>query len=231
MARNQKTTFIAIHGFLGNINDFLPLKDLGVEVLPINIHPKSRGFCSWEQLVSDVANEIFNLSQAQEIKGLMGYSMGGRLVLDVLLQEPKIKIENIFTLSAHTGQYYDEEIKQKQTFNQNSLQLLKDQGVGDFISYWQSLDLFKADAKLVQSSWSEEEMAHGLEHWSLPKKKKLPVLDNQKWVYAYGQRDQKYSDLAVRLKKTQPLVKLKELKDRGHRLLQKSDFEQILELK
>lgn len=232
MARDSKTTFIVLHGFLGDTESFAELKKMDVIYHPIDLRPLTHNFCAWDKLIEQVTEQIKAVTQERTQVCLMGYSMGGRLLLECLKNLELNKYQQIFLISSHLGFYQDDELEKKRGFDSQCLKILKNGDVDGFLEFWNNLELFKADPIKSATSWNYNEIAHGLTHWTQAQEQDFLINQkyHDKFIYAYGQLDNKYRNQGVRFKERHPGINLCELKGRGHRLLSRSDLAKILDL-
>jgi 2-succinyl-6-hydroxy-2,4-cyclohexadiene-1-carboxylate synthase len=141
-------TVYAVHGFLGQPNDWkvlypslLPIKKM-ISVDLYKIATPALGFESWALSLNKQALE----DSAPRI--LLGYSLGGRLALHALLQQPKIWDGAIF-ISTHGGIEHSAEkqnrlkedlIWSKKFYSESWLDLLNDWNARSAFAYSKKLN-------------------------------------------------------------------------------------------
>jgi len=199
----MKTNIYALHGFLGLPADWDDIKrELGEQLHTPDLfaisHP-SNGLQSF--------GHAFNKYVAQEpaIKRiLLGYSLGGRLSLHALLDEPELWTGAII-ISANTGISYD---KEKEARYKNDIRwsqrFLNDEWKA-LIKDWNSQNAFSGQAPAFhrkETNYLREHLAEALVHWSLAKQNdlqdciaKLPV----PILWIAGEKDIKYVEIARRI--------------------------------
>lgn len=235
MERNKTTTVVALHGFLGSSSDFASLNQYvtssEINLFSLNIKPSIQDFCYWDQLVEKVSRDINVISNETTTEAIiMGYSMGGRLVLDMLQNNLLQHFHKIVFISSHMSLYSEKEAQQKEHFNQKSLEKITIESDKEFLRYWNNLELFANDKPLTEHDWTKQDMEHYFNHWAHPTPRHMPLqlLEAQKVYYVNGSKDFKYQLQAQNLKTELPEVKHLEISGRGHRLLETQDLKQIL---
>ncbi|HXH75156.1 MAG TPA: alpha/beta fold hydrolase [Bacteriovoracaceae bacterium] len=166
------------HGFLGSPNDF--------DFLP---HRKD---IKCHDLSSDLNINL------QPDDTLIGYSMGGRLALD-LAAKAEFKIKRLVLINAHPGfSTEDEKVTRRQWEGLIEQKLLDE----NFMSYWNSLPIFKGDSPL--SEMSPEKLLNSRKIFQKlrlsAQKDYLPEIEKQldKVFWIIGLQDEKYCGLAER---------------------------------
>lgn len=154
--------FVALHGFLGSLKDW-ELLDMPWNVLAIALHPK-RDFQTFAKEFNAWAKK--NLAPP---RGIMGYSLGGRLALHALLDDPSLWSKGIL-ISTHPGLCGEEEkqkrVKHDQAWAKRFLQdpwdiLMKD---------WEAQEVFKNETYRFfrkEADYKREDLAKWLTHFSL----------------------------------------------------------------
>lgn len=160
------------HGFLGSPEDFAFLK--GSDVI---IHDLYRGIPETHQ--DDI---------------LIGYSMGGRLAMELA---KKNGFQKLVLINAHPGLSDDKEREIRTQWEEEVLERLANEET--FLSWWNALPLFKSDRPLEKIP---EGSAALFRKMALSRQENfLPFLEENKdrvhWIL--GAKDPKYSALAERL--------------------------------
>lgn len=120
------------HGFLGSPSDFSFL-------------PKKKDI-----LLHDLYHFDLDTLEISPEDTLIGYSMGGRFALE-LASKFQFKIKKLVIINSHPG-LADEDKKERNLWEESVLQRLRTDTPGEFLTYWNSLPLFKNDAPLTELS-------------------------------------------------------------------------------
>lgn len=192
-----------LHGFLGSPSDFFFLKNNHVifhDLYHMDTYPTLN--------VDDI---------------LIGYSMGGRIALDVA-RSVDFKIKKIVLISSHPGLTTNEEKEDRKKFEEKVLENLKKMERQDFLNWWNSLPIFQGDEPIDVTA------DRYLKSYELFKKYRLSEQDNyqmdilknkDKFLYLAGEYDEKYKAIANDMFLASGL-KVK-LVSGGHRLFQKRE--------
>lgn len=191
------------HGFLGSPEDFLFLKREGV-----------------------VLHDLYHLDQLPSVgedDTLIGYSMGGRVCLEIA-EKIKFKLKKIILINAHPGLSTDEEKSARKEFEKKILENLTTMTKVDFLIWWNGLPLFRYDQPINTSLERFEKSPKLFKRYLLSEQKDhLPDLIEfrDKIIYVVGLMDEKYMDLVGELLLPHD-IPIKGLSG-GHRLYQNQD--------
>lgn len=150
---------VALHGFLGSPKDWEPWDNL----LPIAIKP--------EDNFQTFAKELNAWAKA-EIKApraLMGYSLGGRLALHALLDDPSIWSKGIL-ISTHPGLASEEERIKRLQHDQEWAKRFCNDPWEVLMRDWEAQGVFKNETHRFirnETDYKREELAKWLTHFSL----------------------------------------------------------------
>ncbi len=188
------------HGFLGSPNDF--------------------SFLQHEDNIThhDLLNFDLNEFKLNPHDTLVGYSMGGRLAMEIAFKN-EFQLKNLVLINAHPGLEHESEISERKKWEDTILNKMSE---AHFINYWNELPIFKDDLPLKEiTSERLHRFKNLFEKLRLSDQENfLPSLSEHrsKVLYLIGKYDLKYFDLAQ--KKLIP-AKLKcHIIDGGHRLFQ-----------
>jgi 2-succinyl-6-hydroxy-2,4-cyclohexadiene-1-carboxylate synthase len=190
------------HGFLGSPQDFsfLPHRDdiklydlLDFKSAPI-IHPEDT---------------------------LIGYSMGGRIALE-LAAKNNFNIKKLILISSHPGLESQDEKSLRAKWEDEVLSRLNTQDSEAFEEYWNNLPIFTYDQPIKVKNLNSYASVFGQFRLS-EQKNFLPELSVQteKLLWIIGERDEKYRKLAE--DELLPRGISVRFIDGGHRLFQNSD--------
>ncbi len=227
----MKHNILALHGFMGNQNNFhflaKELKLLGMNLHTINL-PGHDGTPMTP--VSSFFNKLTHYIRKNQIDTLYGYSLGGRLALEYLTNRPSGSIKALILESANPGLGPLELRYQRYLADQQLLNSIHDeQSFQLFLTKWYGMDLFKT---IHQSSYfqtvqrSRHYNASQIQQWqkalqlfSVGRRPNLwPTLRLLKrpLLYLSGEEDQKYHTIGERIQKLDPRLKHQSFKNHSH---------------
>ncbi len=132
---------------------------------------------------------------------LIGYSMGGRIAMEIA-ERNQFKIKRLIILSAHPG-LETHELRERNIWEESVLQRLKDLTPEAFLTYWNQLPLFKADSPLNHLYYERFKLSYALfEKNRLSRQPNfVPGLlkHKEKVTWIVGSQDEKYLSLAKKL--------------------------------
>lgn len=166
------------HGFLGSPSDFDFLK-----TYPVKIH------------------DLYQMQELPAVSAedtLIGYSMGGRIALEIAAKND-FDVKKLILISAHPGLATDEEKFQRLEFETKVINELKNQKREAFLEWWNSLPIFHFDGPINVSDERYQQSAELFERFRLSKQANfLPEIlkHKEKVLYIMGLFDEKYMDLA-----------------------------------
>lgn len=169
----------AIHGFLG-----LPSDWAGFDVEPVSIGTAD-SIEAWAKHFND------RVRREKVRRIVVGYSMGGRLALHALVQEPELW-EKAILVSTHKGIEADKETRLKND-EAWALRFERDPWY-EVVADWMAQPIFKGTSGplRVESDFNRSELASHLRNFSLAKQ---APLDHEKAVWVVGERDEAYRKL------------------------------------
>lgn len=192
--------------------------------------PEEYNFLQGKDIISHDLYHLKSLPEVNQEDTLIGYSMGGRIALEIASQL-QFKIKKIVLINSHPGLQTDEERELRVPFENKIISLLKTLSKEEFLKEWNRYPIFKDDDPITELS--EERYQGSLELFEnnlLSKQKNyLPelILNRDKVLYILGLKDEKYVDMAQELLINHD-IDVKGI-DGGHRLLQhKNELKEIL---
>jgi len=190
------------HGFLGSPQDFsfLPKRE------EIKLH--------------DLLDLNPNLS-IESHDTLIGYSMGGRIALE-LAHQRNFDIKKLVLIGSHPGLSSVEERQKRALWEDEVLSRLESSTPQEFESYWNSLSVFEHDQPIRIEN--QKLYASLFDHFRLSRQENfLPYLKNhrERLLWIVGSHDEKYRKIAQET--LAPLGIATRVIDGGHRLFQNSD--------
>lgn len=233
---NAPNRVLALHGFMANGQAWESFADyLGADwqVIAPDIAPRTLDEAHFDAICDDIAQRLYGLSPWVEEEDpywretycetynwpappiLLGYSMGGRIALELLWRYPDVPISALVLESAGLG--VDDDVERDDYFlrAQTWAQRFRTQSPQEYVSWWESLPLFETQRSLpaqvrerqraMRLSISPEVLANltvgiGVEHMHSAEENRallrslrsggLPV------TYVAGEQDTKYSVIA-----------------------------------
>jgi 2-succinyl-6-hydroxy-2,4-cyclohexadiene-1-carboxylate synthase len=206
---SHKHTIWALHGFLGRPEDFQNLPDLTAKA-PNIFDSEITSLKGWAH--------TFNLT----LRGssvLLGYSMGGRLALHCLLDNPRI-FEAAILLAPHPGLENSQERSLRLNHDRIWAERFRQEPWPTLIHDWNQQPIFKGSSpqKRLEHDFCRQQLARCLDHFSLGRQEhltpqinelKLPIL----WLHAEAE-GKNIQGLSLR----HPQSKIMPMKG-GHRFL------------
>lgn len=206
--------WLALHGFLGDSGQWDFLRSLGI-VEAIDLYPLME--MSKEELLD------YLLKKVERGTKLIGYSMGGRIAMELFLRDPN-KFSNLYILASHPGLEHKEDIKNRLLWENQWVEKLD--GPRDlFIKDWNKQEIFKNDKPINFPNVEISQIKKCIEVWGLSKQDNLvPKLKDysDKVIWLIGSEDKHYKKIAA--------TNIKEyfyahcVTGAGHRLLQHPNY-------
>ncbi|PID16203.1 2-succinyl-6-hydroxy-2,4-cyclohexadiene-1-carboxylate synthase [Sporosarcina sp. P34] len=225
-----------LHGFTGSTATWQQT----IEVLAANYHvvaidlighgkteaPETSTRYKMEEQIKD----LYEILQKLEIKQpvLLGYSMGGRVALGYTATYPE-KVAGLILESSSPGLYTTEQQIARRTADAKLADQIEQQGMVEFVDFWQEIPLFHSQKKLSESQQqavrserlnqrptglanSLRGMGTGSQpsYWQTLEQLSLPVL------LITGSEDEKFETIAQEMLKRLPNARHETIKDAGH---------------
>ena len=215
-----KTLIYAIHGFLGNSSDWDIIKScLDSEVLFI-----AEDIFSKKQSMDFFLERVDSFKEFQCKKIFLGYSMGGRLGLQILKKCPESFDHYVF-LSTNIGLPAESiEDRERRVLNdQRWSEKISLENWDIFLKEWNSQNVFqgsKAECQRHVEQYDLFKLKESLVKWSLGFQEDFSDVvkeHNSKITWVVGDRDEKYCEMAESLKSKNILLDFKKVSS-GHRL-------------
>jgi 2-succinyl-6-hydroxy-2,4-cyclohexadiene-1-carboxylate synthase len=193
-----------LHGFLGTKEDWRDLwKFLSPHLFCYAIDLPGHGSAA---AISKDYLEVLE----REVRGsvLVGYSLGGRLALQLAARNPEA-YSHVVILSAHPGLICAEEKRARLMHDQEWATLLKQSGIDTFLKQWYAQPLFRSLEKrpellqqLLEKRKSQDphQMADVLMQLSLGRQERIETF-HPRTLFLYGDADEKYQKIYSALPK------------------------------
>jgi 2-succinyl-6-hydroxy-2,4-cyclohexadiene-1-carboxylate synthase len=148
--------------------------------------------------------------------------MGGRIAME-LAYKTNFKLKKLVLINAHPGLESEEERSERSLFEDKIFERLQHSTQDEFMTWWNSLPLFKSDKAISTTPERFQKSAELFNRYRLSKQQNyLPMLGEykDKVLFIGGLDDEKYMDLVS--EKLIPLdIEIKGIQG-GHRLFQKT---------
>lgn len=196
-------------------------------------HPPCRHQCSD---ASTFAGEVDRLAgwlgdRSEEPCHLLGYSMGARVGLALLLTYPRLFV-GATLVGVHPGLVDQAERSQRATLDESRAQDLETHGVRRFIDRWQQIPLFASQEKLPPAVLAQQQemrlghraagLARALRVLGLAKmpnyRDRLPTLGLPVRLVV-GEKDRKFQRLAQDMVELQPRFEVVQIPGVGHNVV------------
>ncbi|RLA62938.1 MAG: 2-succinyl-6-hydroxy-2,4-cyclohexadiene-1-carboxylate synthase [Epsilonproteobacteria bacterium] len=213
-----------LHGFMGKGSDWSKLatelsQNYYCHLIDLPGHGKSTAEV---ENLKDLTRLILDSLSPKKKLTIIGYSMGGRIALYMILTFPELFNKAIIE-SASPG---IKNIKERETRYQSDLNLLSDiKSFRSFLNSWYENPLF-GDLTGLKETLIEEKLENDPEKlksalkflsvgnqpnlWEMIKKLSVPTL------YISGDRDKKYSQIGEELTELSPMITKKVIKNAAH---------------
>jgi|694.fasta_scaffold26243_9 2-succinyl-6-hydroxy-2,4-cyclohexadiene-1-carboxylate synthase len=190
---HTKLNIIALHGFLGSPADWVPFREMITH--PLALDREELPFREWAL--------YFNQTKVPKVGKnlLIGYSLGARLAMHILLDNPSLWAGAIF-ISGHPGLKTKEEQQARLSSDRHWAQRFLTEPWDLLIQEWNRNPIFDNRPFAVdhlEQDFDRKTLANQLCHWSLghqenlrPQLKKL----NIPLLFMSGEKDSKFSAIA-----------------------------------
>lgn len=228
----EKTLIVALHGFLGGPEDWSGwYRHYGLgrklDAVALWFDPYLNSTLSLAEWTKGFMARI----REEKAKGfaieLWGYSMGGRLALGALLEDPELFSKGVI-ISANPGLEDSKERQQRLERDEHWAEKFRHQDWTSLMREWHQQPVFfeleavDNSVKRQEKDFDRERLALALSQWSValqpnywPRLESLPP--NVEWHV--GSLDKTYLEIGQRVLTHNPGVILKIHSNRGHRLL------------
>ena len=215
----------ALHGFLGRKTDWKLLENTfpkekihAIDIFSKSYSHPSKGLKMWAKAFN---NSVF-FSEGKRI--LIGYSLGGRLALHTLVDNPA-QWSAAILISASPGLKTEEERKQRLAFDKKWAEKFLSDQWELLTEEWNKQPVFNGEYFHIErheKDFSRTQLADTLKGWSLGLQdnlsRQLPLLP-QPILWMAGELDNKYTEIAKTITLTNPKSEIWIVPKAGHRLV------------
>lgn len=205
-SKQKKVLFL--HGLLGEAKDFIPIIQLLSHFIDcFSFDLPGHGKAPWEGPMNKqtLLDHIRNIIKQNNIDFLVGYSLGGRLAMELDFLHSSL-VKKIAIISSHPG-LETEHVASRAQFVNKWTTLLHSE-LGKFLRAWYSQSLFKTLPKKKilkrRKTILPETILWGLEDLGLHNQPNLwkHIEESPKYIFLCGQEDLQYKNLYKSLPKT-----------------------------
>lgn len=232
---SHKKRLFLLHGFLGEGSDFNPLADplrksnQDIEILAPSLFSKNEDEFSkvitsgcLKEAGRTLNNKIREVSLTEDENFLLGYSLGGRVALHAVIDDPGLWTK-VFLVSTHPGLQSESERSERRANDQIWSERFRNEAWEEVISAWQDQPVFVGTKATRRESASFDRIAlsHALEAFSLGRQSLSHAEINrvsQKALWVVGERDEKFLKVISNMKERIPDTRLQVIKEAGHRV-------------
>ncbi len=219
---SKNPIFLCFPGFLGLPSDFQFLEAIGhpVKIVDICGNNAPKIGQSWTEWESQVLPEFEKEFKGQKVV-VVGYSMGARIVLQLLSKNPHW-ISAAILISCHPGLSTESEKVERATNDSSWALRFKNEDWTTLIDSWnKQVSLLNSFAPLrIESKFNRNILARVLETFSLSKQDS--IVDSSillPSLICWGQKDNKFEGLAARLKQAFCVGPATCIPESGHRVI------------
>lgn len=157
--KGQKEPVLALHGFTGNISSWDSLVhgiDTEYGVIRIDVMGHGSSDSPQDYRLYDMEHTLRALNEILDRLAIpkvhwLGYSMGGRIALAAAVALPERTL-SLICESASPGLRTPEERAARVNSDADLADRIEHQGIPSFVTYWQSLPLWKSQARLPKET-------------------------------------------------------------------------------
>ena len=215
----------ALHGFLGNAGDWTPFREKleaasGTELRAVNLFDRPLGEETPARWAVRFTRSVGNLDPSPI---LLGYSLGGRLALHALLEQPTLFSAAII-VSAGLGIEGEVERQKRRVIDDSWAARFESDDWSSLIESWDAQPVFGGSGALLrreESDFDRQALATALRWWSPavqePLATRLPEIETP-ILWIAGERDAAYAEQGRRAVELLPQAELWIAPDAGHRV-------------
>lgn len=227
----NKIILHCFHGFLGQASDwdfiqsFNDLGGISLNVVKYSLLSENKYIRAnrLPELASLILAEIKQKNTEKEKHILLGYSLGGRVALHIMHQEPEL-FQSVICISTHPGLESEKAKLERIDNDMKWAEKFKKLSWNELMNEWNNQQVFQSSSvkQKDESDFDREKLALALVNWSLGQQECFtPTIasNSDKIVWVYGEQDRKFKEIALNLKQKIPSLKVIEVHGAGHRVL------------
>lgn len=217
----EKINILALHGFLGRGSDWTDVQN---KCADFNwICPNLFSDPDWDlQSFDRIAEKIIEKLNLNQSCVLLGYSLGGRIALQLLNKYPNM-FRHIVLVSTNPGLQSDQEKAIRLKNDSLWIDKMNQMSWSDFLKQWNDQPVLQNsfEPERMESDFLKERLIQSLQNLSLGLQDDFrPIIQKyaSRITWIYGEQDHKFAEISENLKKQIPELKTRSTK-KGHRVL------------
>ena len=226
----SENVVFALHGFLGQASDWNQVKKLVLstqlaEFKAIDLFsPEALPVLEFEDYIEELSATVDDQTQNKKKKIFVGYSLGGRLGLHLLENNPD-QFDHYIFLSTNPGLNENEQSEKNKRLmaDMKWASQISEKNWPTFLEEWNKQSVFEGSQKEPQrhlGDYDLEKLKRALVVWSVSQQEDYLDLINEfqnKITWVVGDKDHKYVQLAEDMKQKKILLDYKRISS-GHRI-------------
>lgn len=220
----DKIELHALHGFLGKTGDWDPIFSgrLPSNVCKVNSHDLYACYPSPLNHWGNVFNQSLGTKSSKTKRVLVGYSLGGRLGLHALIENPQLWDAAVI-LSANPGLTNRDAIEKRLKSDLDWANRFMNEPWDQVMDAWNDQSVLRTSQKIErkENHYRREHLVHTLKEWSLGKQDDLRMNIKQlplPILWLVGENDPEYIKHLTTLHLSHPHAKKSIVADAGHRI-------------
>ncbi len=219
----------ALHGFLGQGSDWnlvkknIPSSQFEFKAIDL-FSPEAQPVLEFEEYIEELTRTIKEMTRDRKNKIFLGYSLGGRLGLHLLENNPDLFDHYIF-LSTNPGlpEHEQNEKNKRLMTDMKWASLISEKNWDEFQKEWNAQTVFlgsTAEPQRYVTDYDIDKLKRALVMWSVSQQQDFSdiIQDYQnKITWVVGEKDEKYVARAEEMKQKKILLDYKRISS-GHRI-------------
>ncbi len=226
----SENIIFALHGFLGQASDwnlikksFVANKSADFKAIDL-FSPEALPILEFEDYIEDLSEEIDEIIAGKKKKIFIGYSLGGRVGLHLLENNPD-QFDHYIFLSTNPGLGENEQSEKNKRLmaDMKWASLINDKNWISFLTEWNAQSVFSgscAESEKNIGDYDLEKLKRALVVWSVSQQEHFLDLIaefKEKITWVVGEKDIKYLKMAEDMKQKKILLDYKRISC-GHRI-------------
>jgi 2-succinyl-6-hydroxy-2,4-cyclohexadiene-1-carboxylate synthase len=224
-----------LHGFLGTSKDWSYLDAIQNPKISLIKHEFTQDIKDFKDFAKDFNARVKAKTEPKKNSALLGYSLGGRLAMHVLIDSPHLYKGALF-ISSHFGLESEKEKIKRLRDDERLSKAFLHQDWRELMAMWNSKDVFHSKIgvcpKREEKDYKRKILSEILYTWSLGRQDYLlPKLAKlqKPLFFLTGEDDKKFTELYAQ-KSLPPKLKHLTVENSGHRIpFESKDFSLIIE--
>lgn len=219
----------ALHGFLGQSSDWNQIKQAlssRSDFVAVDLFSEeSPDIDELEDYAEELSNEVDEIVEGKKKKIFIGYSLGGRIGLHLMQNNPD-QFDHYIFISTNPGLTETEasEKNQRLIADMKWSSLISESNWSEFLKSWNQQPVFAGSTNEIErhlGDYDINKLKRAMVMWTLAQQDDFrPLIQefNDKITWIVGEKDSKYLNLAESMKQKKILLDYKRISS-GHRIL------------